>query len=668
MKILMALMLLLLSPIPVSAAPLSTFTWNEAESNEGLRIEGPISWNPSSCDFTAADQQVHDFPVFSYKGPSGKARTEASGAYCIQVQVPPGMLGQTLHVSMIRVFGDAELLINGERVWHQDATTGPRRLMFLHHVTHEVMQMELRLQCNQGPACGFRGALHIKDQRQGTRSDLLHYSFDLLAVTGILACFFYHLIFAFLRRRSSIALFLSINAVALIARLILSGQGQLHYFALPNEAWYWRLETLAVLVLLPSTISLVRSVFEQETPEFLSILGWVIGITGSVFLVLDARIFLFLLSLIYLLLGLIIYTYIVVITKGLRRRRSGAIIFVVCALTTLASTVFEVLNVRLNVEMHTAVQPMSYLATMIFQSVLLATRITDAYALAEHQETEIKSLKDQLEVEIRSLDQKILERTTELRTIFQSISTGILWISWNEQGALNISSEYSAHLRHTIGFDVQAWHEMHFFLRRMRLQGLPGSGKDLAQWFQVQMQDKDALDHALEKLLGGLKVFDDLDQVKHLKFKWVPIIQNERVMELFLFVFDVSLSIEMQDLALYKTMEIEALQELTTLRPERVEEFHQIFTDSSRTAIREFAATHQLRQLEHSLDHLHSEAHLTQFMQAYGRVLALLAGRHMRARQHRPFDHNHFLHMPDWQNLPVDARAVFQELLKPRGK
>jgi len=651
-----------------SAQPLSHFYWDHSATEDGLVIKGPLSWDPLACDFTKATHTLRDFPISSYRGPSGKARQNPSGAYCLQLQVPAEKIGQMLHFSMIRVFGNAELWINGRRVWHQDITTGPQRLLVLHDIDSERLEVELRLRCNEAPTCGFRGALHVKDQRQGTRFDLLHYSYDLLAVTGIAACFFYHLIFAFLRRRSSTALFLSFNALALIIRLVQTGQGQLHYFLEIPEAWYWRLEIIAAFLLLPSTISLVRSVFEEDSPPFLSTLGWVISITASLFMVMDARIYMFLVIIIYVLIALIIYQYIVVSTRALRHKRSGAIIFVVCAITTIVSTLLEILNTRLNLEMHTSMQPLSYLATMIFQSVLLATRINDAFTLAENQESEIKTLREKIEIEIRSLDQKILERTTELRTIFQSISTGILWISRHEKDELSISSEYSDHLRQSIGFDIQSWHELYFFLRRMRLSGVPQSGKELSQWFKQKMQQVETLDQELEKLLGELRVFDDLDRVRHLKFKWVPIIGEGRVEELFIFVFDVSRSIELQELAHYKTMELDALRELTTLPPALTDDFQDVFGNPSLPAIQQFARDHQLQHLEHALLHLQSEAHRDKFMQAYRRVLSLLTEKQQRQRQQKQFDCDHFMQLDDWQNLPVDSRSVFQELVRLREK
>lgn len=652
----------------LKAVPLSNYVWDAAAERHGIDIAGQLAWDPNACDFGKADFEAHAFPVFSNKGPSGKPQKNATGAYCLTVQLPPERMATMLHLSMIRIFGTAELWINQQRVWHQNSSTGPRRLNLLHEVTSERLQIELRLRCNEAPSCGFRGSLHIREARQGTRSDLLHYSYDLLAVTGIVACLFYHLIFAFLRRRSSTAIFLSINAIALMMRLVLAGHGQLHYFLDIKETWYWRLETLAVYLLLPSTISLVKTVFEKEAPQYLSTLGWVTAGAASVFLVLEARIFLFLLIIVYVLILFNLINYFITVPRAVRNRRSGAIILVVSAVTTFVSTLFEVLNTRLNIEMHSAVQPMSYLAVMIFQSVLLATRINDAFTLAEQQESEIKILKEKIEVEIRSLDHRILERTAELRTIFQSISTGILWISRNEQNVLCISSEYSDYLRKTVGFDIQAWHEMHFLLRRMRIPDMPRSGREIAVWFEQQMERADDLDRSLERMLGGLRVFDDLDCVKHLKFKWIPIVEDGRVTELFIFVFDVSPSIELQNLAQYKAREIEALRELTGLQPALLEEFHQVFGSPNLPAIRLFARAHQLQHLEQALTTLQNEEQLTQFIQVYRRVLGLLAERQVRARQRTPFDYEQFLQLPDWQKLPVDSRKLFQELVRAREK
>jgi hypothetical protein len=667
MKILILLILMLLSP-SLDAGTIPTFAWDAAAEAKGLNIQGDLAWSPTTCDFEKHEQDTRSFPIFSYKRPSGKPFKDAAGAFCFALELPEERLGTLLHFSMIRIFGIAELSINGERVWFQNQMTGAQRLNILHEVKSQKLLVEIRLRCNEAPSCGFRGALHVHGDRQGIRADLLRYSYDLLAITGIMACLFYHMIFAFLRRRSSAAIFLSFNALALMLRLFLSGQGQLHFFFNIPESWYWRLETLAAYLLTASTLSLVKTVFEEDSPKHLSLLGWSIAGTSSVFLFLGPRVFPFLLSIVYVLLILNSINYALVIPRALRQRRSGAILMVICAAVTFISALFEALNSRWNIEMHPAAQPLTHLATMIFQSVLLATRINDAFVTAEKQESEIKTLKEQIEVEIRSLDQKILERTTELRTIFQSISTGILWINLDEKNNLRISSEYSDHLRKTIGFDIEAWHEMHFFLRRMRLGTLPRSGKEVAAFFQEHMKQPESLDQMLEKLLGGIKVFDDLDRVKHLKFKWIPIIEEGRVTELFLFVFDVSLSMDMQELARCKALEIEAVRELTRLPPAVLEAGYEVFGNPSLPAIRQFAVDHDLIRLDEALSGLQHEKHLDKFMQAYHRILTLLAERQIRARQEAPFDHEGFLRMPDWENLPVDSRTLFHELIRAREK
>ncbi|WP_141733470.1 7TM-DISM domain-containing protein [Oligoflexus tunisiensis] len=667
MKFLLALILYgILSSGMARGAGLSTFVWDSG--TEALEIQGPLSWSAARCDFTQTAYDVRNFPIFSNKGPSGKPVKDPTGSYCFEIQLPSAMRGQMLHFSLIRLFGNAELLINQQRVWHQNSTTGPQRLALLHEADSDRLQVELRLQCNESPSCGFRGLLHVRDQRQGARAELVHLSFELLAVTGIAACLFYHLVFAFLRRRSSTAFFLSFNAMTLILRLVLTGQGQLQYVLGLSESWYWRLELISVLVLLPSTLSLVRSVFETEAPPLLPTLGWSICGAASLFLVLDARIFPFLLIIAYAMVFLNVYNFAVVGTRAVQNRRTGAIVFIICALTTVISTLFESMNARMNVEMHTAVQPLSYLATMIFHSVLLATRINDAFNLAEQQETEITSLKERIESEILSLDQKILERTTELRTIFQSISTGILLIKSNEQDELQISSAYSDHLQQTIGFEIEAWHELHAFFRRMRLPHLPPGGQELAAAFREHMQSPRALDVFLEEKLGGLRVFQGAgERVKHLKFKWIPIMDADRVKELFLFVFDVSASIAMQELAESKALEIEALRELTALAPERLAALDKDMGRPSLPHMQLLALQHELPALQHALDQPFNAAQLQRFLRAYHKVLALLAERQKRA-SHQPFQLEGFLHLPDWENLPVDARRLYQELLAQHEK
>jgi hypothetical protein len=666
MKFLLLLILqLLFGAGTAKGAELSSFVWEPGI--EELRIQGQLSWSAARCDFTQSDYEVRQFPVLSSKGISGKPRMDPTGSYCFEIQLPPEMRGQMLHFSQIRLFGKAELRINQQRVWHQDSSTGPQRLELFHEAATERLQVEMRLHCNEAPACGFRGLLHVRDQRQGARSELIHTSFDLLAVTGIAACLFYHLVFAFLRRRSATAFFLAFNAMALILRLVLTGQGQLQYALGLDESWYWRMELIAVYLLLPSTLSLVRSVFETESPVLLPTLGWAICGASSLFLVLDARIFPFLLIIVYLTVLLNVWNFAVVGARAVKNRRTGAIVFIICAMTTVLSTIFESLNARMNVEMHTAVQPLSYLATMIFHSVLLATRINDAFNLAEQQDTEIRTLREKLESEIMSLDQKILERTTELRTIFQSISTGILLIKPDEQNQLQISSAYSDHLQKTIGFEIEGWHELHTFFRRMERSRLPTESHELAAIFQDFMQRPGELDAFLEEHLGGLLIFRDGMRVKHLKFKWVPIMEGDQVKELFLFVFDVSASIAMEELTEAKVLEIAALRELTQLTPERLIALEKDLGQPSLPTMKVLAQQHELPQLHRALIQRISASQLQHFLHAYHKVLALLVERQKRTSS-EAFQIEGFLHLPDWQNLPVATRRLYQELVAQHEK
>jgi hypothetical protein len=156
--------------------------------------------------------------------------------------------------------------------------------------------------------------------------------------------------------------------------------------------------------------------------------------------------------------------------------------------------------------------------------------------------------------------------------------------------------------------------------------------------------------------------------VKHLKFKWIPIIEADRVTELFIFVFDVSLSMDMQELARCKSLEIEAVRELTRLPAQVLEVGYDVFGNPSLPAIRQWALDHKLIRLDEALQGLLHEKHLDKFLKAYQRVLNLLAERQIRERQAAPFDYDAFLQMPDWENLPVDSRTLFHELVRAREK
>jgi hypothetical protein len=140
------------------------------------------------------------------------------------------------------------------------------------------------------------------------------------------------------------------------------------------------------------------------------------------------------------------------------------------------------------------------------------------------------------------------------------------------------------------------------------------------------------------------------------------------VIELFIFVFDVTLTLEMQELSHDKSLESAALRELTRLPPHVQEAFHMVFGNPSLPAIRSFATEHQLQHLLKALTDMKSEQRHSQLLQTCRQVLALLAERQSRARKRTPVDLETFLHLPDWQNLPVDSRLLFQELVRTQEK
>ncbi len=540
------------------------FEPSKGQRNPEVRMKGQLVWSKGPCFETSpSDWQLKKFPIFSYRRLIPKDSNDFEGSYCGHLRLPASAVGKMYNFNMIRVFGNAELYVNGLTIWQQDEKTGPIKLNVNHLIEKREIAIEIRLACNDSPLCGFRGSLHILEANASLRADNVRSAFDLLAFCGLGYCLFYHLFFTVLRRQSGAALFLTTNCIALLLRLPLTGQSQLHYILNISESAYWRLELLSIMILLPSSLSIVKTTFQEQSPVKAANFGWaLLGLACLGIAFLSSEYFLPILLLAYVLIFVNIYVFSVTGWRAVKAKRSGTINFIVCSTVVVITTFLEVLNTRLNVEMSSLVQPLGYMCATIMQSVLLATRINDALILAETQEREKHSLKIGLEEEIVTLDKRIIERTIEMRTIIESISTGIICINRGENGSLAVSSEYSDYLRHVVGFDIESWHELHFFLRRLSIKTPTASSRQLGPWMEAQMQDPTALTGIFDGMLSGIVFFNDVDTQKYLKFKWSGLYKGGHYEELFIYVFDVSRSIELEHIARHKRDELLALEEL----------------------------------------------------------------------------------------------------------
>ncbi len=566
--------------LQVVAAPLDipTYTWQpEGRTAAGIYVRGDVIWQKEPCSETemSPTARLQKFPILKYKMLLKDKLDQHEGYYCWNMQLPEKYVGQLVHINLIRVFGKAKLWINYESVWTQATESEiPERLDFLYHVRSPLLRVEFSLTCGDSPLCGFRGAFKVRTELEGGQIEQRSRSLDFFAFAGLAFCFAYHFVFAFLRRRYNAAMMIAMMAFCLCVRIVLTGQGQLHNYFHIAESLYWRLEVLAVTILIPSTISMSRAIFLHDSSARIEKIAWIMA-GSSTFLLMFATSswFLPLMVITYLMIFMTVLSFCITIKNGLKNRRSATYIFAFTAITIIGSTVLEVLNTRVNIELSPGAHPMGFLLSSIIASVLFSKRISEAFTHAEEQEQNIHKMTSKLNEEIELFDQRIEERTQQISLLIQSLPTGIILINQDEEGRCRVNGSYSKFLTESLGIDVHDWPSFHKFLGLVHKDLTFANAAQLEQEFASILHDYAASDTRLRSIGPEQCTWkfhhasQRLDPVE-LRLVWVPIRDNESVSGIYLFLLDITHLTKLQREALRLDTEMGALVEIMHLTPQ----------------------------------------------------------------------------------------------------
>jgi hypothetical protein len=632
------------------AAPqdIPTFAWEEQGAHAaGVYVRGDVYWQNVPCSEAERTDatKLRKFPLLKYKLLLGDKIKEHEGYYCWNMQLPEALVGQLVHISLIRVFGQGRLWINYEPVWSQSGHK-PERIDFLYHVRSPLLKVEFALNCGESPMCGFRGTFKVRTELEGAQIEQRSRSLDFFAFSGLAFCFIYHLAFSFLRRRYNAGFMIAIMSFCLCLRILLTGQGQLHYYLAITEEYYWRLEIFIVYLLIPSTISMSRAIFPLDSSVRIERLSWMLASFSLILPFVSSSLFLPLMLVTYVQILMTIVSFSLTVRNGLRSRRSATYLFALTAFIIISSTFLEVLNTRVNIELVPGVHPMGFLLCSIIAAVLFSKRISEAFTHAEVQELDIKQKTEKLTEDIALFDRRIEERTMSLRLLIESLPTGIILISRNTGNVWKVNGSYSRFLTETLDISVSDWNSFLTFLTRLGCK--------------LPYADASELEAACGRILSTTEVdfrsltvdqcswtFDDAARpAVELRLAWIPIRSQEDILGAYLFLFDVTSLTRIQRESLRIETELGALTELMSLNASDAGTLREAWDKGERSRLEELAQQKNLGLLASLLSR--DESASLQ-LQSYRTTLDLLFQSYFKGRDAQ-YDLKAFLLHPIWRD------------------
>ncbi|MFW7381911.1 MAG: hypothetical protein ACOH5I_24100 [Oligoflexus sp.] len=645
------------------------YHWQDKGSESaGVYVRGPVLWQSSPCNELADSterREVH-FPAFKYMQLIKKQLHLYEGYYCWNMEIPNQYIGELIHISLIRIYGITSLKINDELVWQQNhQPESSEALDLFYQVKQPIQHVEFHLKCGESPLCGFRGTFKARSALEGSFSNQRSRSLDFFALAGLAFCFAFHQVFAFLRRRYNAATMIAMMAFALCLRIILTGQGQLHHYITLSESVYWRLEVFAVILLIPSTISMSRAIFPLDASLRLERYSWILsGLALPALIFANSSFFIPLMLITYILICFSIAAFFLIIKRGFQNRRTSIITFSVTVIIILTSTFLEVLNARINIELIPGLHPLGFLTSSLIVSVLFASRISEAFTQAERQESEIKSMTRKLHEDITLFDQRIEERTKELRLLIESLPTGIILLNRDSNNDWQVNGAYSRFLRDTMGMSVNDWPSFYTLIKRLNPDSILQDADALRFVFHTFENKNHFILHELQQLVPERSQWKkqdhnpDTQESLHLRLIWVPIHNKQELIGVYLFITDITQLITLEKSAKKVEVELGAINELMQLQLEEAENLQQTIQNLDEPKLSELTERYYLPVLKSILT-----SHDHQSFPHYQQVLSLLMRSYFTRNEELSFNLKLFLQHPIWQKyLSLEDLQQLQKL------
>jgi len=269
---------------------------------------------------------------------------------------------------------------------------------------------------------------------------------DGLVFGALLIISFYHFYLWWIRKSRLAPLYFGLFCFAIGARSLVSGRGELlcYFFSQTPLELQIKIEYLGFTTAFASVNLLVNVLYPQEYRKYIShpitILStlWLL-----IILVTTANIYP---QAIPFFQGLIILAgtlVIITLALAMHRRREGAGIFLMGFCVFFAGGVNDVLLAKNIIDTFPAVH-LGTFGFVFFQAILLSKRFDHAFDQSEQAEKKIRQLNE-------GLEQKVKERTDQINTILNNVSSGFLLID----RAGRLLPGFTASCRQLLGIEMQ---------------------------------------------------------------------------------------------------------------------------------------------------------------------------------------------------------------------
>jgi HPt (histidine-containing phosphotransfer) domain-containing protein len=261
---------------------------------------------------------------------------------------------------------------------------------------------------------------------------------DSLTFGAILIMSFYHFYLWWIRRNRLAPLYFGLFCFAVGLRSLVAGQSQIMSMAFPETPLELqiKIEYLGIALTFFVLILLGHNLYPKEFPKLVAYPWAVIAGLWILLIVLTSALVFPQVLRLYQALILVAGTMLIgSLILAAFRGREGARIFVAGFAVFFATSVADILTAMSVIRW----PPIAHIGTftlVFFQAILLSRRFDRAFDKAEQAEREVRRLNE-------GLEQKVKERTDQINTILQNVTSGFLLI--DRQGILQPGFTDSCH-------------------------------------------------------------------------------------------------------------------------------------------------------------------------------------------------------------------------------
>lgn len=422
--------------------------------NDITYIEIPSSWNKHEIDDTV---------------PSGNGYA----TYRLTIKLDDKNIDYQLGLKIPRVFtsyilwlDDTVVASAGEVSETKDTAQPqytPKTVIF--KPDGNIVQLTMQVSNFSHRSGGMLESIEIGTSSQITNARENHIALELFLFGCLLIMGIYHLVIFMFRKKDPTPLFFSIYCIFIATRTLFTGEIFITQM-FPNFNWeiQHKIQTLSFYIGVPVFMMLIKSIFPKDMPNIAVRSSQVAGaLFGLLVLFTPARIFTIFNPAFQFITGvLIVFVVYSLIKACINRRRGsalitiGGIIFVVTAINDILflSVPFNDYNIPILSTIITTNNLTSIgLVVLLFtQSVVLAMNSSKAFIQVEEMSDELVVTNKQKDELLISLEDKVKERTLELKKTNDDLSKAYQELYLSEKSRSNMITNMSHDLKTPMTF------------------------------------------------------------------------------------------------------------------------------------------------------------------------------------------------------------------------